>query len=261
MSSEVGRTTLQLVKQNHITMEKTLSSVNERMITLLDNHFFSDFGQFEFWTRIETLSQITAADAILERWATGGTEITLYMANKEGMRPPLDLSGKTKGFKYFDESRDGNLPWAEQTKREGGAVTLRLTKGADGKETVSLMRSILNPKKYDETIGFLIVSKLEVLLNRDLVGVQLPKHASIFLYNGNSELLMKTGTEQVSEQRLQGFVKGKTDGFYYAKENGRKWLYAYSSVPSFDTRLIYKIPFDSMTSGQSEFQWILMGAS
>lgn len=261
MASEVGRTTLQLAKQNHITIEKTLSSVNERMVTLLDNHFFSDVDQFEFWTHIETLRQISAADAILERWSSGGTEVTLYMANKEGMRTPFDLTGKTKGFKYFDENREGALPWAEQTLGEGGSSTLRLTPGSDGRTTVSLMRSILNPKQYDETIGFLLISKLEVLLNRDLVAVQLPDHASSFLYNGSGELLLKNGTERLGEEKLAAFVKGKTDGFYYAREDGRKWLYAYSSLPQFDTRLIYKIPFDTMTAGQSAFQWILMGGS
>ncbi|OXS56683.1 hypothetical protein B1A99_20445 [Cohnella sp. CIP 111063] len=261
MSNEVGRTTLQLVKQNHVTMEKTLSSVNERMITLLDNHFFSDIDQYEFWTRIETLGEITEADAILERWASGGTEITLYMANKAGKSTPFDLTAKTKGFKYFDEKRDGALEWAEQTRREGGAATLRLTAQEEDRTTVSLMRSIMNPKSYDETIGFLIVSKLEVLLNRDLVAVQLPKHASSFLYNGSSELLLKSGEGQLDEKKLADVVKGKTDGYYYTREGGQKWLYAYSSLSLFDTRLIYKIPFESMTAGQSEFQWILMGAS
>lgn len=261
MASEVGRTTLQLVKQNHVTLEKTLSSVNERMITLLDNHFFSDIDQFAFWTHIDTLGEIAEADSILERWSSGGTEATLYMANKEGMSTPFDLTGKTKGFMYFDDDRDGKLPWAEQTLQEGGAGTLRLTADAAGKPTVSLMRSILNPKRYDETIGFLIMSKLEVLLNRDLVTVELPANASIFLYNGNSELLMRTGKEQLSEEKLAEFVRSKTYDYVYVQEDGRKWLYAHSSLPQFDTRLIYKIPFDSMTSGQSAFQWIIMGAS
>jgi len=261
MSNEIGRTTLQLAKQNHVTIEKTLSSVNERMITLLDNHFFSDVDQYEFWTRIETLGEITEADAILERWASGGTEITLYMANTAGKQTPFDLSAKSKGFKYFDEKRDGGLEWAEETKREGGAGTLRLLAQDNGRTTVSLMRSIMNPKSYDETIGFLIVSKLEVLLNRELVAVQLPDNAGIFLYNGKGEQLMKTGTGELDGERLADVVQGKTNGYYYAREDGRKWLYAYSSLSSFDTRLIYRIPFESMTPGQSEFQWILMGAS
>jgi two-component system sensor histidine kinase YesM len=261
MSNEVGRTTLQLVKQHHVTLEKTLSSVNARMITLLDNYFFSDTEQFEFWTRIETLGEMTEADAILERWASDGTEFTLFMANEAGNRTPFDLSNKTKGFKYFDENRDGTLEWVEQTMREGGAATLGLTAAGGERTTVSLMRSILNPKSYDELIGFLIVSKLEVVLNRDLVTVQLPEHASIFLYNGRNELLMRTGTEELDQAKLSDVVNGKTDGYYYASEGGQKWLYAYSSRSSFDTRLIYKIPFKSITASQSEFQWILMIAS
>jgi two-component system sensor histidine kinase YesM len=56
MKEEVGKTMQQLVKQNHATLAKTLSSVRDRTITFLDNQFFSSAKQYEFWTGIDTLS-------------------------------------------------------------------------------------------------------------------------------------------------------------------------------------------------------------
>ncbi|WP_042164446.1 sensor histidine kinase [Paenibacillus gorillae] len=258
MRDEVGRTTLQLVKQNHVTIEKTLSSVNDRTITLLDNHFFSDSKQYSFWTNIETLGQIREADAILERWSSDGTEYTLYMMNTAEKSTPLDLSYKTKGFKYFNKDIADQPEWAERSLREGGAGTLHLLSSESGVLTVSFMRSILNPEEYDESIGFLIVSKLEVLLNRDIVSVQLPKNAGIYLFNDQNEQLMKAGPEDSQMAEIAQKAGFQGEGYYFASAEGKKWLYAFSHRSAFNTRLIYKIPLDSITGNQTVFQWTIM---
>ncbi|CAM4491906.1 sensor histidine kinase [Paenibacillus endophyticus] len=261
MRDEVGRTTLQLVKQNHVTIEKTLSAVNDRTVTLLDNYFFSDSKQYGFWTNIETLGQIREADAILERWSSDGTEYTLYMMNTAGKSTPFDLSYKTKGFKYFNKEIAEQPEWAERSLREGGGGTLHLLQAEGGAATVSFMRSILNPEKYDESIGFLVVSKLEVLLNRDIVSVQLPDRAGIYLFNDQDELLMKAGPQNLQLASMPKEAQSQVDGYYFASEGGKKWLYAYSKRSAFNTRLIYKIPFESITGNQTVFQWMIMGIS
>jgi len=258
MRDEVGRTTLQLVKQNHVTIEKTLSSVNDRTITLLDNHFFSDSKQYSFWTNIETLGQIREADAILERWSSDGTEYTLYMMNTAEKSTPLDLSYKTKGFKYFNKEIVDKPEWVERSLLEGGAGTLHLLSSDSGTPTVSFMRSILNPEEYDESIGFLVVSKLEVLLTRDIVSVQLPKNAGIYLFNDQNEQLMKAGPEDSTMAEIAKTAGVQGDDYYFASEDGKKWLYAFSHRSAFNTRLIYKIPLDSITGNQSVFQWTIM---
>jgi len=260
MRDEVGKTTLQLVKQNHVTLEKTLSSVNYRTITLLDNHFFSDPEQFGFWTNIESLGEIREADAILDRWSTDGTEYALYMKNKEEKMTPVDLWYKVRGFKYFEEDSRRLPDWAEYALGEGGTGILRLIEFIpdSGIKTVSFMRSILNPSEYEESIGLLVVSKLEVLLKRDLVSVQLPNNASIYLYNDLDELLMMAGSEELILEGIPNDIKNQGEGYYYANDNGQKWLYAFSQRSMFNTRLIYKIPVKAITSNQTIFQWTIM---
>src|SRR5690606_17768028 len=73
MKDELGRTTLQLVMQNHATIEKTMSAVNERTITFLDNYFFGPPGS-SFWMEIGSLGDIRRADAILGGWSSNGTD-------------------------------------------------------------------------------------------------------------------------------------------------------------------------------------------
>ncbi|WP_181907304.1 sensor histidine kinase [Cohnella lupini] len=249
---------MQLVNQNHVTLEKTLSSVNDKTVTLLDNHFFSDTEQYGFWTNIESLGQIREADAILERWSSDGTEYSLYMRNMEGKSTPFDLSNKAKRFKYFSEDSVGLPEWAEHSMREGGGGTLRLIESDGGLPTVSFIRSILNPKEYDESIGFLVVSKLEVLLTRDLVSVQLSDNAGIYLFNDQDELLMKVGSHEPQMVGIPEDAKKEMTGYYYANEGGQKWLYAFSHRSAFNTRLVYKIPQESITGNQSVFQWTIM---
>jgi len=252
---------LQLVNQNHVTLEKTLSSVNDKMITLLDNHFFSDPVQYRFWTSIETLGQISEADSILERWDSDGTDYTLYMKNKEGRNTPFDLTQKVKGFKYFGENSVGLPDWAEQALTQKGGGSLRLLETNEGTTTVSFIRNITNPKSYEEVIGILAVSNLEVLLNRDLVSVQMPKDAGSFLFNRQNDLLMKVGTLELDIMDLPEEAQRSTSGYYFSEDEEGKWLYAYSHKSAFGTTLVYKIPFDSITGNQTLFQWTMMAVS
>ena len=258
MKDEVGKTTLQLVNQNHITLEKTLSSVNDKMITLLDNHFFSDSVQYRFWTSIETLGQISEADSILERWDSDGTDYTLYMRNKDGRSTPFDLGLKKKGFKYFGEDNAGLPDWAEQALTQKGGGSLSLFERDEGTKTVGFVRNITNPKAYEEVIGLLVVSNLEVLLTRDLISVQMPKDSGSFLFNKQDDLLMKTGTLELDIMELPKEISRSTSGYYFSDDDNGKWLYAYSRKSAFGTLLIYKIPFDSITGNQTLFQWTML---
>lgn len=258
MKDEIGRTTLQLVNQNHVTIEKTLSSVNEKTVTLLDNHFFSNPKQYEFWTGVETLGQISEADAILERWSSDGTEYTLYMKNIEGKETPFDTMYKDRGFKYYGEYMTGLPDWAQYAVEQGGGASVRLVSLPGGGTTVSFMRSILNPKSYFESIGLLVVTKLEVLLTRDLVSVQLPAHAGMYLFNAQDELLMKAGSDSAALTEIPKEVGRTRSGYYFAKEGDGRWLYAFSRKPAYETTLVYKIPYKSITGNQTTLLLTLM---
>jgi two-component system sensor histidine kinase YesM len=261
IKNEVGRTTLQLVNQNHITLEKTLSSVNDKTITLLDTHFFSDVNQFNFWTNVESLSQISEADEILNRWSSDGTEYTLYVMNQAGIKTPVDLSNKARGFKYFNVDSSGLPEGTGQAIKEGGGGMLRLMTSNQGITTVSFLRSILNPKAYNEAIGLLVVSKLEVLLTRDFVSVELPDNAGIFLFNDQNELLMNAGSGKLDMTNMPEASYRQNAGYFFAKENDGNWLYAYSRRSMFHTSLIYKISLESIVGKQRSFQLTLMFVS
>lgn len=261
MKNEIGRTMLQLVSQNHGTIEKTLSNVNDKTVTLLDNHLFSNPSQYRFWTGIESLSDINEADTILEKWTTDGTEYSLFMRNLSGKVPQMDLTFKTKGFKYYSEDGTG-LPNGTMTALyEKGGGTLRPLTMNNGTMTISFMRSILNPKDYDDVIGLLVVTKLEYLLTKDMVSVQLPKNAGSFLFNNMNQLLIRSGSEELVMEGIPDAAKGSMGAYYFTRENNERWLYTYSRNPAFNTTLIYKIPLDSITGNQTVFQATMMAVS
>ncbi|MEK4328504.1 sensor histidine kinase [Paenibacillus sp. FSL R7-0297] len=259
IKEEVGSTTLQLVKQNHVTIDKTISAINDRTITLLDNHFFSNPAGYSFWTGIDTLNEIQQADNILESWSTGGTEYAIYMRNIESRDTPFDLSHKTKGFKYLDKDK-GGLPDAMVSNMDdSGGGALRITHTETGEQTISFMRSILNPRDYNEAIGLLVVNKVEVLLTRDMVAVEVPSTAGIFLFNDKDELLMTAGSGSISLSEIDRNIGPAAPyGFTFAEEGGEEWLYAYSDSPKFHTRLLYKIPLASITGKQIWLQNMLV---
>lgn len=262
IKEEVGRTTLQLVKQNHVTMDKTLSAINDRTITLLDSQFFSNPEGYSFWTGIDTLNEIRQADNILDSWSTGGTEYAIYMKNIERRATPFDLSHKTKGFKYLDGA-SGGLPELNVSRMDvSGAGTLRVAPSGSGETTISFMRSILNPRNYDEAIGLLVVNKVEVMLTRDMVSVELPAAAGAFLFNTSGELLMSTGSGGIMPAETGRYIEADASyGYTFAQEGGEEWLYAYSDSSRFHTRLLYKIPLASIAGKQIWFQRLLVVVS
>ncbi|MGV2881692.1 sensor histidine kinase [Paenibacillus taichungensis] len=259
IKEEVGSTTLQLVKQNHTTIDKTISAINDRTITLLDSQFFSNPAGYSFWTGIDTLNEIQQADNILESWSTGSTEYAIYMKNIERRDTPFDLSHKTKGFKYLDKDNSG-LPDVMVSGMDlSGGGALRITHSDSGEKTLSFMRSILNPRNYDEAIGLLVVNKVEVLLTRDMVSVELPSTAGVFLFNDNEELLMSAGSGSISPAELHKNIEPEASyGYTFAEEGGEEWLYAYSDSSKFHTRLLYKIPLASITGKQIWLQKMLV---
>ncbi len=258
MQDELGRTMLQLVKQNHATIAKSMSAVNNKTTTFLGNHLFDLAGQNKFWLNIETLGQINSADSILERWSSDGMGYTLFMINTEGKRTLIDLSNKEMGFKYLENDKTKMPAWAEQAIAKRGAGVFRLMRSSEGATNVSFIRSILNAQNYNDVIGFLVVSHLEVQLTRDMLSVQLPDHSGIFLFNDNNELLMKAGSAELPEGSLSKLAHKEDSGYNFTSQGGKRWLYAYSYEPEYDTRLVYRVPLDSISSSRTEFQWVIM---
>ncbi|MFD0673410.1 sensor histidine kinase [Cohnella sp. GCM10027633] len=261
MQDEVGRTMLQLTKQNHATIEKTMSAVNDKTITFLDNHLLDPTGPNEFWYNIESLGDMNQADDILERWSSDGTAYTLFMINREKKRTLFDLSGKDRGFKYMDIGAAELPAWTEHALKKRGAGAFRLFRSPDGLATVSFVRSILNMQNYNEVLGFLVVSRLEVLLRRDLLSVELPDNAGIFLFNEQDELLMKAGTSELAPELVPGSARQELPGYFFASEGGERWLYSHSYEPLYRTNLVYRIPLDAISGGQTSFQWVIMALS
>lgn len=312
IKAEVGKTMLQLVKQNHATMENTLSSVRDKTMTFLDNHFFSNSRQLKFWTNINTLGELNEADTILDRWSSDGTEYTMYL-NRSGEEAfPVDISYKEKGLIFLKEGDSPKPDWADQTLKELGAGTFRLIRNSSNQPSVSYTRAILHPEQYNEYMGFLVVTKLEVVLMKNMMAVQLPDRAAIYLFNGEGELLMHAGGEEetgapstaaltpteagpateanampadmtprgakpataaiavgvtIEETASAGYtdllselpekLRNYESGYYYGGSGKRAFLYATSYDSIFGTRLMYKIPLESITGNQVQFQRVI----
>lgn len=258
MKDEVARTFLQLVKQNHLTIEKSMAAVNDKTITFLDSHVFNHEG-VAFWTGIDTLGEIKRADTILESWSSDGTAYALYMNNASGNTPPIDLTGKDKGFAYLGSDREGRPDWAEDAISAGGSGVFRRIETKNGSDHIGFMRSILNPQRYEESLGVLLVGNIELKLMGDLISVQMPEGSGVFLLNDRDDILMQVGNEELrvipDRLRLEG------DGYEFVRHAGQSWLYAFSHRPSFDTKLVYQIPLESIMQDQAGFQWLLMTVS
>ncbi|MEK3885171.1 sensor histidine kinase [Paenibacillus sp. PL2-23] len=258
MQDELGRTMLQLARQNHATIAKSMSAVNDKTITFLGNHLFNRTEFNTFWSNIETYGQIKQADEILELWSQDGTQYTLYMINKEGKRTLIDLSAKESGFKYIEDEASEMPAWSERAVQKRGAGVFRSITSPAGVTKVSFVRSILNAQNYKDVLGFLVVSNLEVYLTRDLLNVQLPDQSGIFLFSDIHELLMQEGLSDLPQSNMPILAGMGESDYFFANEDGGRWLYALSYEPEYHTRLVYRVPLHSVSGGSKEFQWVIM---
>lgn len=258
MQDELGRTMLQLAKQNLTTISKSMSAVNDKTITFLGNHLFDRNTLNPFWLNVETFGQISQADEILNRWSSDGTSYTLYMINKKDKHTHIDLSYKDSGFKYFQADDSVRPDWAEHAGRKRGAGVFRLIQSPEGRVTVGFIRSILNAQNYNDIIGYLVVSNLEVHFTKDLLSVQLPDHSGIFLFNDADELIMQAGTAKYPENGVPVPANREDSGYRFVNKGGERLLYAYTYESEFHTRLVYQVPLESLAGSWKKFQWFIM---
>ncbi|THF73441.1 cache domain-containing sensor histidine kinase [Cohnella fermenti] len=257
IKDEVGKTMLQLVEQNHVTMENTLSSVRDKTATFLDNHFFSNPAQFSFWTHIDSVSEQSEADTLLDRWSSDGTLYTLYL--REGADTAIAAGlYRSRGIVFLDTN---NVPsWGARALEEKGAGIVQTALSDSGQPTITFTRAILNPRNYGESIGFLSVSKLEVLLAKNLISVQLPEGATIFLLDEGGELLIKDGPDEWNAAALPGKLAGGYSGYAYEDRRQSGDLFAVSYDTVFHTRLVYQVPVQSIMGNQTAFQRTIMAS-
>jgi two-component system sensor histidine kinase YesM len=143
------------------------------------------------------------------------------------------------------------MNWFQDAVKAKGSGIIRiinqLGNNPNQLKTLAYIRKMSNTVGGDSPIGVLVVSGLDSLLRKDLNPLKIPKDGVIVLLNKENLIITNTANFEIgSTFILPPKVSNSQDGVFTEKEKGFAWLYAVHTSLDSDTKLLFKIPVNSI---------------
>lgn len=250
---QVSKTMLELAKQNHVALQRTLSAVNDDTLTLIQEEFPAQvLEKLEIPDMEDTTFR--DLDGRLLKYARYGTEAAVLL-NQAGTVIPDSMSNayKSKGLLYAsDYSKEDWLLDAAEAKGSGLLrIINRFGYNPAQTKTVAYIRSIRKPSNWEVLTGTLVVSHVDGALYRDIATVQLPEGGEIYLLNDRNDILVQRANSNVAMTDSSLLLKLENQGAVYDGSGDSRALYVMSQDKQFGTKLVYKIPISAITGQQT----------
>ncbi len=255
---QVSLTMFRLVKQNAITVERTLYNMNEKTLKFIEEHFIETAKKPIDPQTISNLSEYNAVSDLISDYTLDGTRYALFVP-LTGQVPEYTLdSGKKSGLIY---TVPATLPdYYEEAAAMGGSGILRIVPLSDsGGPTVCYIRAIMDPHSSSRVLGVLYVTHLETLLFNDIWDSQIPPETRSILVNERFEALASVPDLQLgSTIELPRKMKSAKDEYALEKWNGNDMLFTVAYNQTFRIRLIYEVPERMIIGEQADYQKMLL---
>jgi two-component system sensor histidine kinase YesM len=247
---QIGNTLLQLAKTSHLTLDRVITSVDgtteKLMVTQETQQMFdlSDTAQYD------RLQKFLALDKLITTYSTNSINFSIFipaLTDAYPFAPTSDI--QEKGVFYSADIVSMN--WFQEAVQAKGSGIIRIINklgdNPDRLKTLAYIRKMSNTLGGDSPIGVLVVSGLDSLLRKDLSPLKIPKDGVIVLLNKENVVLTNTSNFEIgSTFILPPKVSKSLDGVFMEKEKGDSWLYAVHTSLDSNTKLLFKIPVNSI---------------
>ncbi|WP_186438213.1 sensor histidine kinase [Cohnella terricola] len=247
---QMGETLFQLVKTNHLTLDRDILSVDGTTEKLM----FTPETQLMFETTVlseyDRLQKYLVLDKLLAGYSKNDINFSVYIPeilNDYPFAPPSDVKPNgvffacdTSAFSWFQDARNA---------RGTGIIRIMNQTGNNpqGIKTAAYIRSMNNDMDGRKPSGVIVMTGLDSLLRKDLESLKIPKDGQIVLLNKAGEVLANTaGLDIGSVFRLPPPVFRAPDGVTIDRGAEGAWLYAIHRSVDSDTKLLFKIPVSSI---------------
>lgn len=255
---QVSLTMFRLAKQNEITIERTLYSMNEKTLKFIEEHFIETAKRPIDPLAISNLSEYNAVSDVISDYTLDGTRYALFVPVTSEVPEYMIDSGKKSGLIYTAHS---SLPpfYEEAVKRRGSGIIRVVPLSDSGGPTVSFIRAVMDPHTSSRVLGVLYVTHLETLLFNDIWDSQIPAGTRSILVNERFETLTSVPDMQIGSMvELPGKMKSAKDLYGIEKWRGKEMLFTAVYNQNFNIRLIYEVPEHTIIGEQEAYQKVLL---
>lgn len=247
----------ELIRQNHVTIDRVFDFIDQTTATILRSELVQGWSVKEDIALKERLLRYTATEKLLQQHSSFHLQYSLFLfvdhPEDYDFAPFTDISEAG----VFFLQRPAPESWLEQVWLEQGLGSVRIIEtfgfSPNPGQTVAYARGVMDMKSAGGIFGVVVATGIESLLYGEINTIRLPEKADIHLTNADSVVLAGTAA---------------TAGSPYAIVEGGRYTYAnvwtsenkmtiYHTSPSYDTRLVYEIPMQSLVGDYTNFHDIL----
>ncbi|MCD1259490.1 sensor histidine kinase [Paenibacillus athensensis] len=257
-TDQMGSATLELMKMNHVSVDRILSDLDEATEKIMISQ------------EVQSIANVQNENDSLERHKSLDSYINRYTDNQ--VRYMFLLPESAKLFSFFpfvDYSNNGvfyaehlsQFKWyqaARDAKGKGILVIEQMNERPVPHNSTMYIRDMNSIYTGDSTLGVLIVANLELRFQTLLRALNTFDNMEIYLLNEQNQVLSNVGESMVGAvEQIPEELDHIGSGVFIAKEKKHSWLYAVDRSEESKTSILVKIPLDSLTGQQQVLQKLI----
>lgn len=255
---------VELNKQNFTIINRDIDTVNKITTTVIQNPLIQQMNMTGSDTILERVKRYETIEKLLVSYSQGAERgdgiyysLYIYDPNDYYFFAPNFPQVKKAGVYFFSKVEEPY--WFEEVVQKKGRGSLkfteRLSAQAENLKTLTYMRAVNNISRKAETIGVLVITKMDSKIGESLKSISLPD-GEIYLTDLNNRVLASTTNntgevielpETVVAEDLEGTVDVITSDFIYVVNNNH----------ALGQKLVYKVPVKALLQQQNEMKSVI----
>ncbi|MEK3942427.1 MULTISPECIES: cache domain-containing sensor histidine kinase [Paenibacillus] len=255
---------VELNKQNFTIINRDIDTVNKITTTVIQNPLIQQINMTGSDTILERVKRYETIEKLLVSYSQGaergdGIYYSLYIYDPEDYYffAPNFPQVKKAGVYFFSKAEEPY--WFEEVVQKKGRGSLKFTgklsAQAENLKTLTYMRAVNNISRKAETIGVLVITKMDAKIGESLKSISLPD-GDIYLTDLDNRVLASTTNntgeiitlpETVVAEDLEGTVDVITSDFIYVVNNNH----------ALGQKLVYKIAVKALLQQQNEMKSVI----
>ncbi|WP_256761090.1 sensor histidine kinase [Cohnella sp. WQ 127256] len=247
---QMGDTLFQLVKTSHLTLDRDITSVDgttEKLMVTPETQLMFDTTELNEYDRLQ---KYLVLDKLLTGYSKNDINFAVFIPkilDDYPFAPPSDV--KPNGVFFACDTSSSS--WFQDALNARGTGIIRimnqLGNNPKGIKTAAYIRSMNNDLDDRKPSGVIVMTGLDLLLQKDLESLKIPKDGQIVLLNKANGVLANTaGLDIGSVFKLPQDIFRASDGVFIDRKGSDSSLYAIHRSVNSDTKLLFKIPISSI---------------
>ncbi|WP_127532944.1 cache domain-containing sensor histidine kinase [Paenibacillus kobensis] len=248
---QVGSALLELVKTNHVTLDRSMAHMEETMNKIMITPEIQNMVSLPTVSMYERVRRYNELDRTLTLTNLSANAVSYSFVLQDDNRLFSFVPGseiQLRGIFFSDNIT--TQPWYDSAFKAKGRAVLSLIPSFGGPQTLAMVKQMNDI--YDggtPSPGYLIVSGMEYLLKSDMAPVSDSREGELLLLDANDRIISLTGTDRLP---MGGFIElpanvaQANEGVFHVEVGGEKWMYALHRSGDSGTMLLFRTPLSAV---------------